>query len=186
MYSFTATGALKATESFICDFFSKMFFFFFFQIIFGLLSVDMRSWTEHLVQSTSFEMRDLIPGSDYGISIQSVLGTDVSRAVIKELSTRKRHDCTWRKTSSVVVGSCYERYVFHYLLVMCLEPVNELSEIKKINKKKGCPLLLQPALNLWMHNQPFVMSQWVLIVLPGQWQHRSLLHLWREAFFFFF
>lgn len=109
--------------------------FFFFQIIFGLLSVDMRSWTEHLVQSTSFEMRDLTPGSDYGISIQSVLGTDVSRAVIKELSTRKRHDCTWRKTSSVVVGSFYERYVFHYLLVMCLEPVNELSQIKK-NKKR--------------------------------------------------
>lgn len=93
MFSFTATAALKATESFICEFFSKMFFFFF-QIIFGLLSVDMRSWSEHLVQSTSFEMRDLTPGSDYGISIQSVLGTDVSRAVIKELSTRKRHDCT--------------------------------------------------------------------------------------------
>lgn len=129
MFSFTATGALKATESFICEFFQKCFFFFF-QIIFGLLSVDMRSWTEHLVQSTSFEMRDLTPGSDYGISIQSVLGTDVSRAVIKELSTRKRHNCTWRKTSSVVVGSYYERYVFHYILGMCcLEPVNELSEI---------------------------------------------------------
>ncbi|XP_075894107.1 phosphatidylinositol phosphatase PTPRQ isoform X3 [Nelusetta ayraudi] len=65
-----------------------------YKIIFGLLSVDMRSWTEHLVQSTSFEMRDLIPGSDYGISIQSVLGTDVSRAVIKELSTLPAGFCS--------------------------------------------------------------------------------------------
>lgn len=45
---------------------------------------------EHLVLSTSFEMRDLTPGSDYGISIQSVLGSDISRAVIEELSTRKK------------------------------------------------------------------------------------------------
>lgn len=89
MFSFTVTGALNSNEAFICELFQKCFF----QIIFGLLSVDRRSWTETLVQSTSFEMRDLTPGTDYGFSIQSVLGSDVSRAVIKELSTRKRHAC---------------------------------------------------------------------------------------------
>lgn len=70
---------------------SVIFFFpkFFLQIIFGLLSVDRKSWIERLVQSPSFEMRDLTPGSDYGISIQTMLGSDVSRAVIKELSTRE-------------------------------------------------------------------------------------------------
>lgn len=61
------------------------------QIVFGLLSADRKSSVERLVQSTSYEIRDLIPGSDYGLSIQSVLESDVSQAVKKELSTRKRH-----------------------------------------------------------------------------------------------
>lgn len=73
-----------------------LIFYFFLKIISGLLSVDRKSWLEHLVNGTSFEMRDLTPGSNYHISIQSVLGSDVSRAVIKELSTRKRHTCTNR------------------------------------------------------------------------------------------
>lgn len=61
------------------------------QIVFGLLSAGRKSWIESLVQSTSYEVRDLIPGSDYGLSIQTMLGSDVSQAVKKELSTRKKH-----------------------------------------------------------------------------------------------
>lgn len=34
---------------------------------------------------------DLIPGSDYCVSIQSVLGSDASRAIHREFSTRERH-----------------------------------------------------------------------------------------------
>lgn len=59
------------------------------QLVFGLLSVDRKSWIERLVRGTSYEIRDLIPGSDYGVSIQSVLGSDTSQAVHRELSTRK-------------------------------------------------------------------------------------------------
>lgn len=53
--------------------------------------MDRKSWIEVLVQGTSYEIRDLIPGSDYGVSIQSVLGSDTSQAVYREFSTRKRH-----------------------------------------------------------------------------------------------
>lgn len=33
----------------------------------------------------------MIPGSDYCVSIQSVLGSDASRAIRREFSTRERH-----------------------------------------------------------------------------------------------
>ena len=59
--------------------------------MFGLLSVDRKSWIKRLVQGTSYEIRDLIPGSEYGVSIQSVLESDTSQEVHKEFSTRKRH-----------------------------------------------------------------------------------------------
>lgn len=59
--------------------------------MFGLLSVDRKSWIKRLVQGTSYEIRDLNPGSDYGVSIQSVLGSDTSQEVHREFSTRKRH-----------------------------------------------------------------------------------------------
>lgn len=55
------------------------------------MSLEQTSWTEVLLQVTSYEIRDLIPGSDYGISIQSVLGTDISEATKREFSTRKKH-----------------------------------------------------------------------------------------------
>lgn len=64
-------------------------FCFFSQLLFGLLSVDRKSWTEVLVQGTSCEVKDLIPGSDYGVSVQSVLGSDSSHAVHKRFSTRE-------------------------------------------------------------------------------------------------
>lgn len=77
---------------------SEYVFVCFSQLVFGLLSVDKKSWVEQLVQGTSSEIRDLIPGSDYGISIQSVLGSDTSQEVYRELSTRKRQ--TNRKTKA--------------------------------------------------------------------------------------
>lgn len=55
------------------------------------MSRDRKSWIEVVVQGTSYEIRDLVPGSDYGISIQSELGSDTSQAVCREFSTRKRH-----------------------------------------------------------------------------------------------
>lgn len=66
-------------------------FFCFSQLAFGLLSVDRKSWVEVLVRGTSYEIGDLIPGSDYGVSIQSVLRSDTSEAVHREFSTRKTH-----------------------------------------------------------------------------------------------
>ncbi|KAM6960599.1 phosphatidylinositol phosphatase PTPRQ [Aplochiton taeniatus] len=45
-------------------------------------------WHELRVQGTSYEMKDLIPGSDYGLCLQSLLGSDTSLAVHKRFSTR--------------------------------------------------------------------------------------------------
>ena len=69
---------------------SLIYSFCFSQLVFGLLSVNRKSWIEVLVRGTSYEIKDLIPGSDYGVSIQSVLGSDTSQAVHREFSTRKR------------------------------------------------------------------------------------------------
>lgn len=66
------------------------------------MSMDRNSWIEVLVQGTSYEIRDLIPGSDYGVSIQSVLGSDASEAVHREFSTRKRCTDTKRNTQAFV------------------------------------------------------------------------------------
>lgn len=60
------------------------------QLGFGLLSMNRNSWTEVFVESTSYEIRELIPGSDYGVSIQSVLGSDSSHAANRVFSTRKQ------------------------------------------------------------------------------------------------
>lgn len=69
----------------------KLTFICFFQLVFGLLSESGRSPVERLVQGTSYEITDLIPGSDYCVSVQSVLGSDDSRAVHRVFSTRERH-----------------------------------------------------------------------------------------------
>ncbi|XP_034542203.1 phosphatidylinositol phosphatase PTPRQ [Notolabrus celidotus] len=65
-----------------------------YKLIVGLLSVDRKSWMEVLVQITSYEIRNLIPGSDYGVSVQSVLGLDTSKAVHREFSTRPAGICS--------------------------------------------------------------------------------------------
>ncbi|XP_061578770.1 phosphatidylinositol phosphatase PTPRQ [Cololabis saira] len=79
-----------------------------YKLLFGLLSLDRKSWIEVLIQSTNYEIRDLIPGSDYGISIQSVLGSDFSRAAEREFTTRPAGLCALRvdevNSSSVSVN----------------------------------------------------------------------------------
>ncbi|XP_014873798.1 phosphatidylinositol phosphatase PTPRQ isoform X2 [Poecilia latipinna] len=64
-----------------------------YKLAFGLLSVDRKLWTGVFVESTSYEIRELIPGSDYGVSIQSVLGSDSSYAANREFSTRPAGLC---------------------------------------------------------------------------------------------
>ncbi|XP_047246635.1 phosphatidylinositol phosphatase PTPRQ [Girardinichthys multiradiatus] len=63
---------------------------------FGLLSVARKSWTEVFVNSTSYEIGELIPGSDYAVSIQSVLGSDCSHAANKEFITFPAGLCSLR------------------------------------------------------------------------------------------
>ncbi|XP_068168501.1 phosphatidylinositol phosphatase PTPRQ isoform X2 [Antennarius striatus] len=78
-----------------------------YKIIFGQQSVNRRSWIESFVEGTSYEIKDLIPGSDYGVVIQSVLGSDISEAVQRDFSTRPAGLNTLRltdmNTSSVSV-----------------------------------------------------------------------------------
>lgn len=64
------------------------------QLVFGLLSEDRGSPVERLVQGTSYELTDLVPGSDYCVSVQSVLGSDASRAVQRVFSTCEPHTYT--------------------------------------------------------------------------------------------
>lgn len=72
---------------------SKGIYFCISQLVFGLRSVDRKSWIQVLVLGTCYEIRDLIPGSDYGVSIQSVLGSETSQPVLREFSTRKTYSC---------------------------------------------------------------------------------------------
>lgn len=67
-------------------------FVMFCQLRFGLLSTNRKLWTEMFVDSVSYKIRELIPGSDYGVSLQSVLGPDTSRAANRDFSTRKIHN----------------------------------------------------------------------------------------------
>ncbi|XP_039470944.1 phosphatidylinositol phosphatase PTPRQ isoform X5 [Oreochromis aureus] len=90
-----------------------------YKLLFGLLSVDRKSWTEVRVQGTSCEVKDLIPGSDYGVSIQSVLGSDSSQAVHKGFSTRPaglHHlylDHLTSSSASVSWDSAHGEFDFH-------------------------------------------------------------------------
>ncbi|XP_004553302.3 phosphatidylinositol phosphatase PTPRQ isoform X1 [Maylandia zebra] len=94
-----------------------------YKLLFGLLSVDRKSWTEVLVQGTSCEVKDLIPGSDYGVSVQSVLGSDSSHAVHKRFSTRPagiHHlylDHLTSSSASVSWDSTHGEFDFHRVTV---------------------------------------------------------------------
>ncbi|XP_023811637.1 phosphatidylinositol phosphatase PTPRQ isoform X3 [Oryzias latipes] len=91
--------------------------------LFGLIYLEQTSWTDVLLQVTSYEIRDLIPGSDYGISIQSVLGTDISEATKREFSTRPAGLCAlhldYVNSSSVFVSwnSAPGEFDFHRVTV---------------------------------------------------------------------
>ncbi|CAG13065.1 unnamed protein product [Tetraodon nigroviridis] len=83
-----------------------------YKLVFGLLSEDGRSPLEHLVQDTSYEITDLIPGSDYCVSIQSRLGSDTSRAVHREFSTY-----VTSSSFSVTWDSAHGGFDFHRVTV---------------------------------------------------------------------
>ncbi|XP_031716794.1 phosphatidylinositol phosphatase PTPRQ [Anarrhichthys ocellatus] len=94
-----------------------------YKLVFGLRSVDRKSWIEVLVQDARYEIRDLIPGSDYSVSIQSVLGSDTSQAVHREFSTRPAGLCALHlghmNSSSVSVSwdSAFGEFDFHRVTV---------------------------------------------------------------------
>ncbi|KAM8751980.1 phosphatidylinositol phosphatase PTPRQ [Acanthopagrus schlegelii] len=103
-----------------------------YKIMFGLLSVDRKSWIKRLVQGASYEIRDLIPGSDYGVSIQSVLGSDTSQAVRREFSTRPAGLCALhlanKNSSSVSLSwdSASGEFDFHRVTVANTSVTNTL------------------------------------------------------------
>ncbi|XP_070686459.1 phosphatidylinositol phosphatase PTPRQ [Pempheris klunzingeri] len=94
-----------------------------YKLVFGLLPMDRKSGTEVLVQDASYEIQDLIPGSDYAVSIQSVLGSDTSQSVHREFSTRPAGLCALRlgdiNSSFVSVNwdSAFGEFDFHRVTV---------------------------------------------------------------------
>eukprot|EP00066_Takifugu_rubripes_P016017 XP_011605283.1 PREDICTED: phosphatidylinositol phosphatase PTPRQ [Takifugu rubripes] len=108
-----------------------------YKIVFGLLSADRRLWVEQLVQGTSYEITDLIPGSDYCVSIQSVLGLDASRAIHREFSTKPSGLCPLRladvtsSSFSVSWDSAYGEFDFHRVTVTNTSVTNTLVIPKK-------------------------------------------------------
>ncbi|XP_070763484.1 phosphatidylinositol phosphatase PTPRQ [Enoplosus armatus] len=108
-----------------------------YKLVFGLLSVDRKSWIEVLVRGTSYEIRDLIPGSDYGVSIQSVLGSDTSQAVHRDFSTRPAGLCALHlgnmNSSSVTVSwdSAFGEFDFHRVSVANTSVTNALTVPKE-------------------------------------------------------
>ncbi|TNN00898.1 hypothetical protein fugu_012144 [Takifugu bimaculatus] len=108
-----------------------------YKIVFGLLSADRRLWVEQLVQGTSYEITDLIPGSDYCVSVQSVLGLDASRAIHREFSTQPSGLCPLRladvtsSSFSVSWDSAYGEFDFHRVTVTNTSVTNTLVIPKK-------------------------------------------------------
>ncbi|XP_068459000.1 phosphatidylinositol phosphatase PTPRQ isoform X3 [Clinocottus analis] len=94
-----------------------------YKLVFGLRPVDRKLWIKVLVQDARYEIRDLIPGSDYSVSIQSVLGSDTSQAVHREFSTRPAGVCALHlghmNSSSVSVSwdSAFGEFDFHRVTV---------------------------------------------------------------------
>ncbi|XP_067445742.1 phosphatidylinositol phosphatase PTPRQ [Thunnus thynnus] len=104
-----------------------------YKLVFGLLTVDRKSWIEVLVQGTSYEIRDLIPGSDYSISIHSVLGSDTSQGVRRDFSTRPAGLCALHlgdvNISSISVSwdSAFGEFDFHRVTVANTSVTNTLT-----------------------------------------------------------
>ncbi|XP_067090347.1 phosphatidylinositol phosphatase PTPRQ-like [Osmerus mordax] len=64
-----------------------------YKLSFGLVGNRML-WRELLVQGTSLEIGDLTPGSDYGLSVQTLLGSDSSQPVSRDFYTRPAGVCS--------------------------------------------------------------------------------------------
>ncbi|KAM8891585.1 phosphatidylinositol phosphatase PTPRQ isoform 2-T2 [Spinachia spinachia] len=94
-----------------------------YKLVFGPRSVDKKSWVEVLVLDTHYEVRDLIPGSDHCVSLQSLLGSDTSLVVHREFSTRPAGICALHlghmNYSSVSVSwdSAFGEFEFHRVTV---------------------------------------------------------------------
>ncbi|XP_029289790.1 phosphatidylinositol phosphatase PTPRQ [Cottoperca gobio] len=108
-----------------------------YKLVFGLRSVDRKSWIEVLVRRARYEIRDLIPGSDYAVSIQSVLGSDTSQAVHREFSTRPAGLCALHvvnmNSSSVSVSwdRAFGEFDFHRVTVANTSATNTLTVPKE-------------------------------------------------------
>ncbi|XP_040894486.1 phosphatidylinositol phosphatase PTPRQ [Toxotes jaculatrix] len=104
-----------------------------YKLVFGLLSVNRKSWIEVLVLGTSYEIKDLIPGSDYSVNIQSVLGSDTSQVVHREFSTRPAGLCTLHlgnvNSSSVSVSwdTVFGEFDFYRVTVANTSVTNTLT-----------------------------------------------------------
>ncbi|XP_063754724.1 phosphatidylinositol phosphatase PTPRQ [Eleginops maclovinus] len=104
-----------------------------YMLVFGLRSVDRKSWIEVLVRGTRYEISDLIPGSDYGVSVRSVLGSETSQAVHREFSTRPAGLCALHvenmNSSSVSVSwdSAVGEFDFHRVTVANTSVTNTLT-----------------------------------------------------------
>ncbi|XP_065812716.1 phosphatidylinositol phosphatase PTPRQ [Labrus bergylta] len=108
-----------------------------YKLVFGLLSMDRKLWIEVLLRGTSYEIRKLIPGSDYGVSVWSLLDSDTSQEVHREFSTRPAGICTLHvgnvNTSSVSVSwdSALGGFDFHRVTVANTSAANTLTVPKE-------------------------------------------------------
>uniref|UniRef100_A0AAV2KQG5 Fibronectin type-III domain-containing protein n=1 Tax=Knipowitschia caucasica TaxID=637954 RepID=A0AAV2KQG5_KNICA len=67
-----------------------------YKVCYGMHIVKPTLWESIYVQIPSHEISHLIPGTEYGLSIQSVLGSDLSSAVHRLFSTRPAGVCGLR------------------------------------------------------------------------------------------
>ncbi|XP_038124665.1 phosphatidylinositol phosphatase PTPRQ [Cyprinodon tularosa] len=106
-----------------------------YKLRFGLLSADRKSWTEVFTESTNYEVRELIPGSAYGVSIQSVLGSDSSHEANREFSTPQ---CSLRlnkvdsSSFSVSLDGAPGEFDFHRVTVANLTVTKVLTIPKEV------------------------------------------------------
>ncbi|CAJ1056803.1 phosphatidylinositol phosphatase PTPRQ [Xyrichtys novacula] len=104
-----------------------------YKLFYGSLSIDRKSWIDVLILGINYEIRNLIPGSDYSVSVQSVLGSDTSQAVHREFSTRPAGICSLHlghvNSSSVFVSwnSAFGEFDFHRVTVANTSATNTLT-----------------------------------------------------------
>ncbi|XP_041652025.1 phosphatidylinositol phosphatase PTPRQ [Cheilinus undulatus] len=108
-----------------------------YELTFGLVSADRKSWIQVFMPGTSYEIRKLIPGSDYSVTVQSVLGSDRSPEVHREFSTRPAGICALHlgniNSSSVSVSwdGAPGEFDFHRVMVANTSITNSLTVPKE-------------------------------------------------------